>query len=64
MNNKEILPCPCCAGESRLVLDKHGVGFIECIFCSVAITDWSSDVDHLIGVWNTRNGVKHEASHD
>lgn len=60
MSEQKLLPCPFCAGEARLVLDKDGMGFVECMFCPIAITELSTDVGYLVNTWNTRHEPKRE----
>lgn len=52
----ELLPCPFCGGEAKLVKSKAKVNDyrIKCNRCHIKTGWWMGEIDELIEQWNTR----------
>lgn len=52
----ELLPCPFCGGEAKLVKSKAKVNDyrIKCNRCYIKTGWWMGEIDELIEQWNTR----------
>lgn len=56
----ELLPCPFCGGEAKLVERRHAEAYVLCVKCG-AVSDECSRAMSAIAAWNRRTAsAQHE----